>query len=142
MKRLTFTWAVLIVGVCAAFAPLAVAQHEHPAGDPTKLGKVTFPVSCDPSLQPQFSSAVAMLHSFWYEKASETFASIAEKDPTCGMAYWGIAMTYWHPIRAVRSWLPAWQRSQVCIRIVIAKCSLVDSPQTGLLIGASEKNAR
>jgi len=76
----------------------AVAQHEHPAGDPTKLGKVMFPVSCDPSVQPQFGSAVAMLHSFWYEKASDTFVAIAEKDPTCGMAYWGIAMTYYHQI--------------------------------------------
>jgi hypothetical protein len=39
-----------------------------------------------------------MLHSFWYEKASDTFAAVAEKDPTCGMAYWGIAMTYYHQI--------------------------------------------
>lgn len=98
MKRLTFTSVLLIVGVCAAFVSPTVAQHEHPAGDPTKLGKVSFPVSCDPSVQPQFSSAVAMLHSFWYEKASETFAVVAEKDPTCGMAYWGIAMIYYHPI--------------------------------------------
>src|SRR5450631_4356708 len=97
MKRLTFCM-VLLVGVCAAFVPPAVAQHEHPAGDPSKLGKVSFPVSCDTSVQQQFSSAVAMLHSFWYEKASETFAAVAEKDPACGMAFWGIAMTYYHPI--------------------------------------------
>src|ERR1700676_2764380 len=97
MKQLTFC-IVLLVGVCAAFVPPAVAQHEHPAGDPSKLGKVSFPVSCEPSVQPQFSSAVAMLHSFWYEKASDTFAAVAQKDPTCGMAYWGIAMTYYHPI--------------------------------------------
>jgi len=98
MKQRTFTSVVLLLGVCAAFVAPAFAQHEHPAGDPTKLGKVNFPISCDPSVQPQFSSAVAMLHSFWYEKASDTFAAIAEKDPTCGMAYWGVAMTYWHPI--------------------------------------------
>ena len=93
-----FLSMVLLVGVCAAFVPPAVAQHEHPAGDVSKLGKVSFPVSCDPSVQPQFNSAVAMLHSFWYEKASDTFAAVAEKDPTCGMAYWGIAMTYYHQI--------------------------------------------
>jgi hypothetical protein len=98
MHRLTFFCMVLLVGVCAAFLPPALAQHEHPAGDPSKLGKVSFPVSCEASLQPQFSSAVAMLHSFWYEKASDTFAAVAQKDPTCGMAYWGIAMTYYHPL--------------------------------------------
>jgi hypothetical protein len=42
-----------------------------------------------------------MLHSFWYEKAHDTFADVAQKDPTCGMAYWGIAMTYYHQI-----WFP------------------------------------
>jgi hypothetical protein len=89
---------LLFVGACSVFAPIAVAQHEHPAGDTARLGKVTFPVSCAPWVQQQFSSAVAMLHSFWYEKANETFAAVAEKDPTCGMAYWGIAMTYYHPI--------------------------------------------
>ena len=98
MARLNWVRMVLFIGVCVLCIPLAIAQHEHPAGDPTKLGKVNFPVACEASVQPQFSSAVAMLHSFWYEKASETFAAVAEKDPTCGMAYWGIAMTYYHPI--------------------------------------------
>ena len=93
MKRPTLISMALL-----AFVAPAVAQHEHPAGDPARLGKVSFPVSCDPSVRAQFSSAVAMLHSFWYEKAGDTFAAIAEKDPTCGMAYWGVAMTYYHPI--------------------------------------------
>ena len=98
MKRLTLTSTLLLAGVCAALAAPVVAQHEHPAGDPGRLGKVNFPVSCDPAVQAQFSSAVAMLHSFWFEKASETFAAVGEKDLTCGMAYWGIAMTHWHQI--------------------------------------------
>jgi hypothetical protein len=97
MKRLLSS-TVLLAGLCAAFAAPSVGQHEHPAGDPEKLGKVSFPVSCDLTVQPQFSSAVAMLHSFWYEKASDTFAAVAEKDPTCGMAYWGIAMTHYHQV--------------------------------------------
>lgn len=103
LKRLTLTSMVMLAGVCAAFVAPAVAQHEHPAGDhpagdPARLGKVSFLVSCDPSVQQQFGSAVAMLHSFWYEKASDTFAAVAEKDPTCGIAYWGVAMTYYHPV--------------------------------------------
>jgi hypothetical protein len=98
MKRLTFFSGLLLSSVCALLVPSAVAQHEHPAGDTGKLGKVNFQVSCDPSVQPLFTSAVAMLHSFWYEKANDTFAAVAEKDPTCGMAYWGIAMTYYHQI--------------------------------------------
>ena len=44
MKQFTFICIVLLAGVWAAFIPPAVAQHEHPAGDPGKLGKVSFPV--------------------------------------------------------------------------------------------------
>jgi len=98
MNRLTFMPMVLFVGMCITFVAPAVAQHDHTAGDPTKLGRVTFAVSCDPAVQPQFNLAVATLHSFWYEKAHDTFAAVAEKDPTCGMAYWGIAMTHYHQI--------------------------------------------
>ena len=82
MLRFNLIRVALFVAVYSVIVPAAFAQHEHPAGDPSKLGKVSFPVSCDPSVQQQFSSAVAMLHSFWYEKASETFSAIAEKDPT------------------------------------------------------------
>ncbi len=98
MSRFALIPMSLVAFVSVLFAGPAVAQHEHPAGDPEKLGQVSFPVSCDAALQPQFNSAVAMLHSFWYEKAHDTFVAIAEKDPACGMADWGIAMTYYHPI--------------------------------------------
>ena len=97
MKRFTLI-SIVLIAVCATFVTPVAAQHEHPAGDTGKLGKVNFPVSCDPAVQPQFNSAVAMLHSFWYEKASDTFSAVTEKDPACGIAYWGIAMTHYHPI--------------------------------------------
>jgi len=98
MKPWSSIYAILLAGVCAAYAGPVIAQHEHPAGDPGRLGKVSFAISCDPAVQPQFNIAVAMLHSFWFEKASETFAAVAEKDPTCAMASWGVAMTHSHPI--------------------------------------------
>ena len=98
MKRFTLITPVLFSAVWMILAATVVAQHDHPAGEPEKLGKVNFPTSCDAAVQPQFSSAVAMLHSFWYEKAAEAFTAVAEKDATCGMAYWGVAMTHYHPI--------------------------------------------
>jgi hypothetical protein len=98
MKRFILITTVLISGIWLTLVAPAVAQHEHPAGEPEQLGRVNFPISCDAAVQTQFSSAVAMLHSFWYEKAAEAFTAVAEKDATCGMAYWGVAMTHYHPI--------------------------------------------
>ncbi|HKQ05526.1 MAG TPA: hypothetical protein VJ464_10365 [Blastocatellia bacterium] len=95
IKLLAF--AVILLGL---FAPLGHAQepHEHQHAEGEKLGQVHFPVSCDPSLQGEFDRAVAMLHSFWYERAAEAFAEIARKDPSCAMAHWGMAMTIYHPL--------------------------------------------
>jgi hypothetical protein len=70
------------------FARPAVAQHEHGASEVSKLGTVSFPPSCS-APQTDFNRAVALLHSFWYKKAEESFAAIAKADPSCGMAEWG-----------------------------------------------------
>jgi tetratricopeptide (TPR) repeat protein len=51
-----------------------------------------------PAVQSEFSRGVALLHSFFYEEARRVFTSVAERDPKCAMAQWGIAMTWWHPI--------------------------------------------
>ncbi|HSA94318.1 MAG TPA: hypothetical protein VLE48_14995 [Terriglobales bacterium] len=74
-------------------ALLADEGHHHAAGGAEKIGRVVFPVSCSAEAQRDFSRAVALLHSFWYEEAEKAFRAIAEKDPTCAMAHWGVAMT-------------------------------------------------
>ena len=58
-----------------------------------KLGTVNFATSCDPAVAAQFNRAMAMFHSFWFDPSAKAFAEVARDDPSCGMAYWGIAMT-------------------------------------------------
>jgi tetratricopeptide (TPR) repeat protein len=67
-------------------------------GDLRGVGKVTFSIRCAPDVQSDFARGVALLHSFFYEEARRVFTSVAERDPKCAMAQWGIAMTWWHPI--------------------------------------------
>ena len=84
MKRLLIVLAL----ACICTSPReAVAQHDHP-----QLGKVSFPTSCDPKVQPEFERGVAMLHSYWFNYAGKTFLAVLEQDPKCVMAYWGVAM--------------------------------------------------
>ncbi|MEO8431185.1 MAG: hypothetical protein ABI592_06710 [Acidobacteriota bacterium] len=87
--------------LAASFVPYAPAQeeHHHHASEEA-LGTVRFPTSCKPEVQTEFTRAVAFLHSFGYEEARNGFARVAERDPACGMAHWGVAMTYYHPIWA------------------------------------------
>src|SRR6266513_2574394 len=87
--------AVLIVRFTALDAETAAAPEP---GDLRAAGTVDFPVSCTPAARPEFVRGVALLHSFFYEEARRIFTDVAAKDPTCAMAQWGIAMTWWHPI--------------------------------------------
>jgi tetratricopeptide (TPR) repeat protein len=94
--------ARLVFLIVVATTPLALrdikcATAPEP-GDLRGVGKVTFSITCASDVQSDFARGVALLHSFFYEEARRVFTSVAERDPKCAMAQWGIAMTWWHPI--------------------------------------------
>ena len=71
-------------------------------GSPDKqFGSVDFKTSCSEKVQQDFDLAVALLHSFEYTEAEKMFARVIDKDPGCAMAYWGVAMSNYHPL-----WVP------------------------------------
>jgi len=100
---------------------LAVPQdHQHKNLAAERLGEVSFPISCQASLQPQFNRAVALLHSFAYQAAEQSFQAISGQDPNCAIAHWGIAMTYFHPLWvppvAPEAYQPAWRELELAQR--------------------------
>jgi tetratricopeptide (TPR) repeat protein len=58
-----------------------------------RLGNVHFPISCGPAAQQQFNRAIAMLHSFFFPETLKAFTAIRDNEPSCAMAYWGIAIS-------------------------------------------------
>jgi tetratricopeptide (TPR) repeat protein len=69
------------------------ADVERRAGTPEKLGRVVFKTSCSAEAQKQFERALAMLHSFFFPETVKAFTAIPQTDPTCAIAYWGIAIS-------------------------------------------------
>jgi tetratricopeptide (TPR) repeat protein len=67
------------------------AGHDHAAAE--HFGSVHFETSCSAAVQPQFDRAVAMLHSFFYPETEKAFQAIVDREPSCGMAYWGMAIS-------------------------------------------------
>ena len=67
-----------------------------PAGE--RLGTVTFPVSGSSKAGADFNLGVRLLHSFEYDEAEKVFAKIVAYEPACAMAYWGVAMSNFHPL--------------------------------------------
>ena len=76
--------------------PLSAADDQHQAQE--SLGSVSFPISCAPAVQSTFTRGVALLYSFEYEQAQQAFRTVARTDPACAMAYWGQAMSLYHPL--------------------------------------------
>src|ERR1700677_2696839 len=73
-------------------------MHAHHHDGAEQLGKVSFPISCAPGSQSAFERGVALMHSFEYEQAEKQSTDIAQKDPACAMAHWGVAMSLFHQI--------------------------------------------
>jgi hypothetical protein len=80
----------------ALFGSLAAqVDHQHHG---EQLGRVTFPTSCAPAARRHVERGVALLHSFWYERAGDAFRDAVAADSTCAMGYWGQAMSLLHPL--------------------------------------------
>ena len=79
---------VLLIVFAFLFASVGIAQEKTTQ----QLGKVHFPISCSPAAQEQFERGVAMLHSYWFTEGSKTFEAIVREEPSCVMAYWGLAV--------------------------------------------------
>ncbi len=87
-------FASLLMVIALLVPGLGFAQaHQH--ASPENLGSVKFGTSCSTAAQPQFNRAVALMHSFQLARATEAFNATLVSDPSCAIAYWGIALSNW-----------------------------------------------
>ena len=55
-------------------------------------GAVHLAITASAKAQQFFDQGLGQLHGFWYFEAERSFRQAAMIDPTCAMAYWGMAM--------------------------------------------------
>jgi tetratricopeptide (TPR) repeat protein len=65
-----------------------------------RFGEVQFAIEGPAALKEEFNLGVKLLHSFEYDEAEKVFARIIDLHPDCAMAYWGVAMSNFHPLWA------------------------------------------
>jgi len=82
-----FAIASIIVSAYVLSVPSSVVAGK------AELGDVHFPISCLPSVQPQFDSGVALLHSFEFREAEAEFRQVEKEDAKCAIAAWGLALS-------------------------------------------------
>jgi tetratricopeptide (TPR) repeat protein len=99
MKQLKaiFSNSLILLFVFLADQGYVQAQSLNSSAEESQ-GKVDFAISCSTNVQIQFNKALALLHNMMYLQAEKEFQAVAKRDPDCAMAYWGIAMTLFHPL--------------------------------------------
>src|SRR3954451_2966395 len=81
--------AIAMAATAASFTSPALAQEDTDQ----RLGTVHFATSCNETAQRRFDSGMRYQHSFWYAQAKEIFEDVLKADPSCAIAYWGIALS-------------------------------------------------
>lgn len=81
---------VIVAGLAVSASQPLTAQNDVDQ----QLGSVHFKTSCNEVAQRRFDRGMRYQHSYWYVNAKEVFEEAIKADPTCAMAYWGIALTY------------------------------------------------
>ena len=79
---------IVVMAVSCMSGSALAAQGPH-----DDIGHVHFPISCTPAAQEQFEHALALLHNFVFPQDVQAFADVAKTDTTCGIAYWGVAIS-------------------------------------------------
>jgi len=92
--RFVFIFLICLVSAVSPVTSQTPATPTVPPG----LGKVSFPISCKPEVRAGFERGVALLHSFQYAAAAKSFTEVSQNDPQCAMAFWGLAMSVYHPL--------------------------------------------
>lgn len=108
-RLLVLIASCIFLSGCDNSSDIQIVQSESPAaqemsGNPgtstfgNKLGGIEFPVSCNEIATPIMERSLALLHHMTYTGAEAEFSKAIKADPKCALAYWGVAMSWVHPL--------------------------------------------
>ena len=93
--RTAAKWCVPILSMASALATVA---HEHHAAMQQGMRGAHLDTGCIETSQQQFDRGFTLLHNMDYTRARAAFETAATTDPSCAMASWGVAMTWFQPL--------------------------------------------
>jgi tetratricopeptide (TPR) repeat protein len=88
---------ILNLSILAGVSPAQGGVQAAGAGS-VHLGRVYFETSCSTEAQPLLERGLALLHSFQYLEARQTFEQAEASDAKCAMAHWGEAMSLYQQL--------------------------------------------
>lgn len=86
--------AVLALG----WAVAQPADDRPAAAHGAEIGAVAFGADCSAEVRDRVDGALGLLHHMMYEQARAVFVQVAEEEPSCAMAHWGVATSLFQPL--------------------------------------------
>jgi len=129
--------ATCLLAIAALTLGVVLAQpaDDRPAvGHGAGIGAVDFRADCAVGVRDRVDRALGLMHHMMYEQARAGFAEVAEEDPSCAMAHWGVATTLFQPLWSERPSSDALQRGWAVTEEARA---VVASDREALLIEAT-----
>jgi tetratricopeptide (TPR) repeat protein len=108
--------AACLLVIAALALGAAHAQHAHDEQavvQGAEIGAVDFRADCRIEVRDRVDRALGLMHHMMYEQARAVFSEVAEEDPSCAMAHWGVATTLFQPLWSDRPNPEALQRGFV-----------------------------
>ena len=93
MRTVRLAWSIFVLPALVSWTASGHNDDLLKDAKSGRFGRVLFKTSCTAEAQQQFDRALAMLHSFYFPETVKAFNAIAETDPECAIAYWGLAMS-------------------------------------------------
>ena len=106
MTRIFFAFVLFLFVACDNSTPKVIVKEmnlkrgELISCGPTdkQFGSLSFDITASDKVKEDFNLGVKLLHSFVYDEAEKVFARVIDADPDVAMAYWGVAMSNFHPL--------------------------------------------
>ena len=84
MFRTTLLAAILLSLFHLGTPMASILERQNAAAPVPQLGRVNFPTTCSADAQPSMETAVALLHSFQYQQADQSFQGGFKKAQPAG----------------------------------------------------------
>jgi peroxiredoxin len=107
------------------------------------MGKVDFPATVTvPEAQQFIDQGVAQLHSFYYLEAERSFRQAAKLDPSCPIAYWGMAMANVNNAKRAKGFMKEAQKRAEKVKIAPREKLYLDALAAFYKEGGDDKGRR
>ena len=107
------------------------------------MGEIRFPVTAkDPLVERFVEQGLAQIHTFYYFEAERSFRQAAFLDPSCAMAYWGMALANQNNAKRGAAFIRKAEDAAGKVQVTDRERKYIDAVKASFVEGRPDKERR